>query len=245
MGEIILFVGFLGFVVWLFRHLRKREIEAFMEADLSMFAEFASGHEDLKELPVTGHVAATASNVVSLRTARSERQPETRFAARDGLFDEIHRNFLITLEKVLDSQFRVFVHLPLGDFLRVESGAVDLRNKSVSFLVCERSHLRVVCGIMLQGTSPSEASYFKFLDQAFRQIGRPLISFPVLASYLPAEISHKISEALNASKLSRTCPDCGGDMIKRKAIKGVNAGKTFWVCKRFPDCKGIERVGRW
>ena len=34
------------------------------------------------------------------------------------------------------------------------------------------------------------------------------------------------------------CPTCGAAMRLRTARKGSNAGKTFWSCAQFPDCKG-------
>ena len=35
------------------------------------------------------------------------------------------------------------------------------------------------------------------------------------------------------------CPDCGKPMVLRTASKGKNAGKQFWGCTAYPDCKGI------
>ena len=46
MGGIISLVGILALAIWLIRYLRKREIEAFMEADLSVFQEFTAGRDD-------------------------------------------------------------------------------------------------------------------------------------------------------------------------------------------------------
>lgn len=245
MVEIILFIGFIGFVVMLFRFMRRREIEAFMEADLSEFQGFASRRDDVEVVPAPQEEVADGTNVVSLTSARSEREPDIRFAARDSLFDEIHRNFLAVLEQVLDNRFRAFVHVPLSDFLRVEAGNIDLRQRAISFLVCDRDKLRIACGIMLQGTSPTEMAHFKFLEDAFGQIEKPLVSFPMLTEYSHREVNEKLGDALKASLKTRTCPKCGGDMIVRKATKGANAGKSFWVCKEFPSCKGILRVGRW
>lgn len=36
------------------------------------------------------------------------------------------------------------------------------------------------------------------------------------------------------------CPDCGKPMRKRTAKKGANAGKSFWGCSGYPDCRGIR-----
>ncbi|MDE2118222.1 MAG: restriction endonuclease [Betaproteobacteria bacterium] len=35
------------------------------------------------------------------------------------------------------------------------------------------------------------------------------------------------------------CPKCGKDMVKQTARKGANAGKVFWGCSNFPQCRGI------
>ena len=37
------------------------------------------------------------------------------------------------------------------------------------------------------------------------------------------------------------CPQCGSGMVLRTAKTGAHAGKQFWGCERFPDCRGIRR----
>jgi four helix bundle suffix protein len=38
------------------------------------------------------------------------------------------------------------------------------------------------------------------------------------------------------------CPLCGKTMIRRRANTGQNAGKEFWGCPNYPDCKGIKNT---
>lgn len=38
------------------------------------------------------------------------------------------------------------------------------------------------------------------------------------------------------------CPECQFRMAKRKARHGENAGKAYWRCARYPDCKGTRPV---
>ena len=38
------------------------------------------------------------------------------------------------------------------------------------------------------------------------------------------------------------CPQCGKPMVLRTANKGKNAGKQFWGCSAYPDCKGAVDV---
>ncbi|MBP7276196.1 MAG: topoisomerase DNA-binding C4 zinc finger domain-containing protein, partial [Kiritimatiellae bacterium] len=35
------------------------------------------------------------------------------------------------------------------------------------------------------------------------------------------------------------CPQCGKAMVLRTAQKGKNAGRQFWGCSAYPDCKGV------
>jgi four helix bundle suffix protein len=35
------------------------------------------------------------------------------------------------------------------------------------------------------------------------------------------------------------CPQCGKPMVLRTAQKGKSAGKQFWGCSAYPDCKGV------
>lgn len=38
------------------------------------------------------------------------------------------------------------------------------------------------------------------------------------------------------------CPKCGAPMVKRMATRGVNAGKPFYGCSRYPKCKEIVNI---
>ncbi len=40
----------------------------------------------------------------------------------------------------------------------------------------------------------------------------------------------------------RTCPECNSAMHKRRAGKGPQAGKLFWVCSSYPDCRQVMPV---
>lgn len=38
------------------------------------------------------------------------------------------------------------------------------------------------------------------------------------------------------------CPRCGAIMVRRKAMKGTNAGSEFYGCSNFPKCHGIIAI---
>lgn len=38
------------------------------------------------------------------------------------------------------------------------------------------------------------------------------------------------------------CPSCDATMVQRTAKQGKHAGRTFWVCSKFPECKKVLPV---
>jgi len=39
-----------------------------------------------------------------------------------------------------------------------------------------------------------------------------------------------------------TCPACSSAMQKRRANNGAQAGRWFWVCAGYPQCKNLVPV---
>ena len=35
------------------------------------------------------------------------------------------------------------------------------------------------------------------------------------------------------------CPECSGQMVMRKAAKGLHKGKRFWACSSYPKCRKV------
>lgn len=48
--------------------------------------------------------------------------------------------------------------------------------------------------------------------------------------------------AAPAARAEPACPRCGSSMVKRVAKQGANAGKTFWGCSTYPQCRGVRAV---
>jgi four helix bundle suffix protein len=47
------------------------------------------------------------------------------------------------------------------------------------------------------------------------------------------------SDQTDPSDRIPVCPQCGKPMVLRTAQKGKNAGRQFWGCSGYPDCKGV------
>jgi len=49
-------------------------------------------------------------------------------------------------------------------------------------------------------------------------------------------------EARAQTSQNPVCPECGKPMRKRQAKTGAKAGREFWGCTGYPECKGIRNV---
>jgi restriction system protein len=75
-----------------------------------------------------------------------------------------------------------------------------------------------------------------------------LVGGPELHKMISSEESG--SPAVNRPASVRTestvgaprCPKCGNGMVRREAKRGVNAGKSFWGCSKFPSCRGTVAI---
>jgi restriction system protein len=45
-----------------------------------------------------------------------------------------------------------------------------------------------------------------------------------------------------APTAERLCPQCGSNMILRKAKRGSNAGNQFWGCSTYPRCRTVQYI---
>ena len=52
-------------------------------------------------------------------------------------------------------------------------------------------------------------------------------------------IEHDFEIAPDTIKI---CPECGKAMVVRLARRGSGAGKQFWGCSGYPDCKHTESI---
>ena len=108
----------------------------------------------------------------------------------------------------------------------------------------------------------------EFIESVCEAAGLPLLRFPAQRDYDAREIALRVQPFLKEkATLSTTpppaqtqpqaqpqtqtesgnpvstvpiCPKCGIPMVLRKVTKGDNAGKLFYGCKNFPNCRQIK-----
>jgi restriction system protein len=61
-----------------------------------------------------------------------------------------------------------------------------------------------------------------------------------------ARLAHRaqqkqVPEGNSAAQIP-ACPQCGQPMVLRTAHSGKNAGKSFWGCSAYPECRGLVNV---
>lgn len=59
---------------------------------------------------------------------------------------------------------------------------------------------------------------------------------------IPREVSVAQRKRSPASSSTPACPRCGKPMVRREAKRGANAGRAFYGCSRYPDCRGIVAI---
>lgn len=55
-------------------------------------------------------------------------------------------------------------------------------------------------------------------------------------------VGRSSNDSASIGRGARQCPTCGRDMALRTARRGFAAGKQFWGCERFPQCRGTAEV---
>lgn len=190
--------GFLVFTVivvvavLLLRYWRKREMEAFLETDLSEFVE----REEATDPAGQGDVAA---NIVNMPAGNTPSETSSSaYQLREEIFDDVHRSCLKALDQVIEEHHRVFVHVPLQDLVHSDrrESRDRLQSSTLSFLLCDRSSLAVICGIQLKGAGSSEVERHAFVEEVFRQIHKPLITLPMVANFSGLEVKESLAHIL-------------------------------------------------
>lgn len=241
-------------VVYLFRWMRQREIDAFLEADMKAFHTFkVSQKESEAPDPILARAETYAAlNPGAVKPVRLESEeasdplllsspdPTLHFL-REQTFDEVTRNLLLQLLQIVPPDVVVLRDVPLSEFVRVaEGGDYKLTSYRVAFLLCTADTLSVICGLQLK-EPVSALSGADFVKGVFNDIGRPLLELPVSNDVSAVELNDMLMPVL-LGREQQSCPRCGQEMTIRKARKGKSAGSVFWVCAQFPGCRGVVKI---
>ena len=256
MEGLIIFIVVIAAIIYVFRYLRQREIDKFMDADMVDFQVFEVKNKQDEVSQDNGlHARAEAYAALNPDIVKIKPQADSAenaipayvpdpvlYELKGRAFDEITGNMLRQLAEVLPREIIVLTNVPLSDFVKSEAEGSEfkLSNNRVAFLLCEVNDLAVICGIQLKDMTTTGQG-MEFIKSVFGDIARPLIEFPLSNDISSYEIKAQLDGVL-ASRKQQSCPRCGESMSIRKAVKGKNAGSVFWVCTAFPACRGVVKV---
>lgn len=168
-----------------------------------------------------------------------------RIQISQQLLDDNLRWLYRCLFEILGQQYYLAMRVPLVDMLLADTPVTNSRFKGhrASCIVCNRHTSEPLVVIQMDdaikvesATSASIMELIKDAEIPFIRLGRDedlslVILKKKLAAYIDVEAGQK------------ACPKCGQSMSLKLVTKGNSAGKTFWVCRDYPQCRGVSRFG--
>lgn len=83
----------------------------------------------------------------------------------------------------------------------------------------------------------NQAAYL--LRRQIEQLGRDFVEHGGFTERLYAA---RAQARAGKEPAAPACPVCGKETRKRTAGKGANAGKAFWGCSGYPECRGLVKM---
>ena len=212
-------------------------------------------------------MANNKSGCLSIFLPFLQKKTETEklpYRVRDDFLSPAELSFYKVLQPVVGTKLAIQSKVRLADVFFVarhnenRSYFGKISQKHVDFLVCDAMTMKPLFGIELDDAShkrPDRQERDAFVDDVFRTANLPLLRFPVQRSYSRDEITSKIAplfkkdssaevkvtqEKVEVSLSVPLCPKCNIPMVLRTVKKGQHAGKQFYGCVNFPQCKEMQ-----
>lgn len=186
------------------------------------------------------------------------------FRVRDDFLSNAEISFYHVLQLAINGEGVICPKVSLAELFFVTDKTEFQRyfnmisRKRTDFLVCDPQTMKPLYGIELDDQSHQNADRIQrdaFVEKLFSEAGLPLLRFPAKATYNLADVKLQLqagkpnldlkTAALPDEKNKEQiplCPKCGVTMIKRVARSGTNAGREFYGCVNYPNCKEIQPI---
>ncbi|QDS94646.1 Topoisomerase DNA binding C4 zinc finger [Roseimaritima multifibrata] len=183
------------------------------------------------------------------------------YRVRDNFLSAAELAFYRVLEQAVGQTYSINNKVRLWDVLYVprsdESRKYEnkISSKHLDFLLCDPITMQPVLAVELDDAShdrKDRQDRDAFLDQALATAGLSILHITAARTYSIAEVQQQITSFLpdeaNTSPAppplptksnAPSCPKCHTAMVQRKAAKGAHAGKHFWACTNYPQCREI------
>lgn len=236
METLLVIVLIIAALFWVMRLLRRREIEKFRDADMTMLAELKKDVPDA-EPALYAQLRQPQSELGSIPLTASVTTPSEPLLAtlespvlKSIILNERQRRTLELLESLLVDRYRVFVNLSLSDLMTTSSA------QRVSFVICDGHYLSVEAALEF------EDQLYTITTEYFAATSKPLLILS--GSETATSLTEKLREVgvglVAVAKDKQRCPKCLADMKFKAPASGKNAGKRYWLCHAYPQCRGVR-----
>ncbi len=194
-------------------------------------------------------------------TESGKGQSDLPYRLRDNFLSAAELAFYRVLKQAVGQTHSINNKVRLWDVLYVprrdDSRTYEnkISSKHIDFLLCDPTTMQPVLAIELDDASHNRKDRQDrdiFLDKALTAAGLAILHIKAARSYSIAEVQRQIASVVpgTASTVSAPppllekfsepiCPKCHTAMVRRKAARGANAGKCFWSCTNYPQCREI------
>ena len=155
---------------------------------------------------------------ISIKLIQARSDKNAGYESRGNLFTPAERSFLEVLEQALDSRYRIFGKVRLGDLIkpakaRAAGKQTTARNrinqKHVDFVVCTANELALV-GVLELDDLPhgceDRAGGDEFVDRTLAMAGVPVFHIPARKGYAVQDVRAWLAELMLAGTQSGAVP---------------------------------------
>jgi hypothetical protein len=159
------------------------------------------------------------------------------------------KSLFTALEQVLAKQpYRLLVKVRLADILKPDDNltakehqaAIErIAQKRLDFVICERESFAVlgVIKLLREARKLDTQIRSRFVAAALEAAGIPLLELFTQESYELTPLRQSLNHAFQLNL--KCCPQCGGNLVRARAKRGVLSGKILWACQHYPRCKTL------
>jgi len=179
------------------------------------------------------------------------------YKVKDDFLTDTERSFYHSLKLCVGDKAVICPKVGLKDLFYVGKGVGKdymkyfgkIAQKHVDFLLCEPNTMKPLCGIELDDISHTNKKTYErdlFVEKVYKDADFELIrlsskyTFKEIQIALTGVFDRPIEiQVVQNNNETVLCPKCSLPMVLRKANKGQNAGKEFYGCPNYPQCKQV------
>jgi hypothetical protein len=194
------------------------------------------------------------------------------YRLRDDFLSRAEASFYRVLKGVVGEHLLICPKVSLDDIFFVAQPDQHrtywnkINRKHVDFLLVHPDTLRPVAALELDDASHQRDDRIardRFVEEVFAVAHLPLLRVPVRLAYNPADLTALLRTTLApaaaetgpahrpaptegggtaAAGQPPACPTCGVPMVRRTAQRGAHAGREFYGCPNYPQCRQMLPV---